>query len=116
MIVVGGLARYEIKDTTAVVTIDHPPMNALDVPTKETIGNIFKELDKHQKQIRNDNTILFYGKCFQILNISAHDCHDNGTIHSAGQKSTQRNISDQSFFFVCKIGFYHKILLVSERS
>jgi len=37
------LAHYEIKGQTAVVTIDHPPMNALDIDTKEAIGEVFKE-------------------------------------------------------------------------
>jgi enoyl-CoA hydratase/carnithine racemase len=29
------LAHYEIKDLVAIVTIDHPPMNALDVATED---------------------------------------------------------------------------------
>jgi len=32
------LAYYEMKGQTAIVTIDHPPMNALDVATKEAMG------------------------------------------------------------------------------
>ncbi len=32
------LAYYEIKGQMAIVTIDHPPMNALDIATKEAIG------------------------------------------------------------------------------
>ena len=32
------LAYYEVKNLIAIVTIDHPPMNALDVATKEAIG------------------------------------------------------------------------------
>ncbi len=31
------LARYEIQDMTAIVTMDNPPMNALDVATKQAI-------------------------------------------------------------------------------
>jgi len=27
------LAGYEIRESVAIVTIDHPPMNALDVAT-----------------------------------------------------------------------------------
>ena len=47
-----GLAHYEIRDRVAIVTIDHPPMNALDVATKEDIGEIFVELDARRKEIR----------------------------------------------------------------
>lgn len=46
------LAYYVIKDQTAVVTIDHPPMNALDMATREAIGDIFKELDNRRQEIR----------------------------------------------------------------
>ncbi|MGD9033892.1 MAG: enoyl-CoA hydratase-related protein [Desulfobacteraceae bacterium] len=46
------LAHYEIRDSVAVVTIDHPPMNALDVATKEEIAQIFVELDKRKQEIR----------------------------------------------------------------
>jgi enoyl-CoA hydratase/carnithine racemase len=46
------LARYEIKEQTAIVTIDHPPMNALDVPTKEALAEVFTELDGLRKDIR----------------------------------------------------------------
>ena len=46
------LAHYEIKDQIAVVTIDHPPMNALDVATKEAIGKVFEELDRRRQEIR----------------------------------------------------------------
>jgi len=46
------LAYYEIKDRIAMVTIDHPPMNALDVATKEAIGEVFKELDGRRDEIR----------------------------------------------------------------
>jgi len=47
-----GLAHYEIKDMVAVVKIDHPPVNALDVPTKLDLGEIFKELDDRRGEIR----------------------------------------------------------------
>jgi enoyl-CoA hydratase/carnithine racemase len=47
-----GLAHYEIKGQTAIVTIDHPPMNALDVATKEAIGEVFAELDHRRQEIR----------------------------------------------------------------
>jgi enoyl-CoA hydratase len=36
----------------AIVTIDHPPMNALDIATKEAIGEAFVELDEHRKDLR----------------------------------------------------------------
>ena len=46
------LAYYEIKEKAAIVTIDHPPMNALDVATKEAIGEVFGELDGRRQEIR----------------------------------------------------------------
>jgi enoyl-CoA hydratase len=46
------LVTYEIYDQTAIVTIDHPPMNALDVPTKEAIADVFIELDNRREEIR----------------------------------------------------------------
>ena len=46
------LACYEIKDQVAIVTIDHPPMNALDVATKEAIGEVFQELHVRRQEIR----------------------------------------------------------------
>ena len=46
------LAYYEMKGQTAIVTIDHPPMNALDVATKEAIGEVFRELDDRRQEIR----------------------------------------------------------------
>ena len=47
-----GLAHYEIKGQTAMVTIDHPPMNALDPATKEDIYKIFTELHDRRQEIR----------------------------------------------------------------
>jgi enoyl-CoA hydratase len=47
-----GFAYYEIEDQMAVVTIDHPPMNALDLATKEAIGKVFMELDDRRREIR----------------------------------------------------------------
>lgn len=44
-----GLASYEITGRVAIVTIDHPPMNALDVATKENIAEIFQELDNRRE-------------------------------------------------------------------
>jgi enoyl-CoA hydratase len=46
------LAHYEIRDLVATVTIDNPPMNALDIATKEAIGTAFMELDERRKDIR----------------------------------------------------------------
>jgi enoyl-CoA hydratase/carnithine racemase len=46
------LAYYKIKGQAAIVTIDHPPMNALDITTKEAIGEVFKELDGRRQEIR----------------------------------------------------------------
>jgi enoyl-CoA hydratase/carnithine racemase len=47
-----GLAVYEIADKVAIVTIDNPPMNALDVPTKEAIAGVFRELDDRRGEVR----------------------------------------------------------------
>ncbi len=61
------LAYYEIKDQTAVVTIDHPPMNALDVATKEAIGEVFRDLDHRRQEIR---AVILHGageKAFAAL-------------------------------------------------
>jgi enoyl-CoA hydratase len=46
------LAYYEVKGQMAIVTIDHPPMNALDVATKEAIAEVFRELDGRKQEIR----------------------------------------------------------------
>jgi enoyl-CoA hydratase len=45
------LSHYEIKDKVAIVTLDNPPMNALDVATKEA-GEVFTELDARRQEIR----------------------------------------------------------------
>ncbi len=44
--------NYEINDQVAIVTIDHPPMNTLDVATKEELATTFKELDDCRNEIR----------------------------------------------------------------
>lgn len=44
--------HYEIMAQTAIVTIDHPPMNILDVKTKEAIGAMFIALGERRKEIR----------------------------------------------------------------
>src|SRR4030042_1637690 len=46
------LAYYEIKGQTAIVTIDHPPMNALDIATKEAIAEVFRERDARRQEVR----------------------------------------------------------------
>ncbi|MCB2192960.1 MAG: enoyl-CoA hydratase/isomerase family protein [Deltaproteobacteria bacterium] len=46
------LAHYEIKDQVAIVSIDNPPLNALDVATKLAIEKVFLELDNIREQIR----------------------------------------------------------------
>lgn len=46
------LVHYEIKDKVAIVSLDNPPMNALDVPTKESIRDVFTELDAKRNEIR----------------------------------------------------------------
>jgi enoyl-CoA hydratase/carnithine racemase len=46
------LAYYEIREQAAVVTIDHPPMNALDVATKEALAEVFTQLDSLGSSIR----------------------------------------------------------------
>lgn len=47
-----GLAYYEIEDQVALAVIDHPPMNALDVSTKEALASIFGELEQRRQEIR----------------------------------------------------------------
>jgi len=47
-----ALAEYEIKDKVAIVTINNPPMNALDVATKLAIEKVFIELDGIRDQMR----------------------------------------------------------------
>jgi len=46
------LAHYEIQDKIAIVTIDHPPMNALDLATKEAIAEVFSEMDAQREKLR----------------------------------------------------------------
>ncbi|MCF8083862.1 MAG: enoyl-CoA hydratase/isomerase family protein, partial [Deltaproteobacteria bacterium] len=47
-----GRAHYDIQDQVAIVSIDHPPMNALDVATKEALAGVFQELDDKREEIR----------------------------------------------------------------
>jgi enoyl-CoA hydratase len=47
-----GLAVYEIADKVAIVTINNPPMNALDVPTKQAIAEVFGDLDDRRDEVR----------------------------------------------------------------
>lgn len=46
------LARYDIFEQTALVTIDNPPVNALDMDTREAFGEIFLRLDEEKHRIR----------------------------------------------------------------
>ena len=46
------LAYHEIKDQIAIVTIDNPPMNALNVATKEALAKVFIQLDEMRNEIR----------------------------------------------------------------
>src|SRR3990172_618106 len=46
------LVHYEIENRVAVVSLDHPPMNALDVLTKEQLCEVFMELDAKREEIR----------------------------------------------------------------
>jgi len=48
----GSLVTCTIEDHIAIVTIDHPPMNTLDVATKESLGRVFQELDDRRGEIR----------------------------------------------------------------
>jgi len=47
-----GLVDYELKGQIAIVTMDNPPMNALDVSTKVAVGEVFKTLDDRRDEIR----------------------------------------------------------------
>jgi enoyl-CoA hydratase len=46
------LAYFQMRDQVAIVTINHPPMNALDMGTKEAIGEVFRELGDRRQEIR----------------------------------------------------------------
>lgn len=46
-----ALALCEINDRIATVTINNPPLNALDVPTKMAIRDVFLELDDRRDEI-----------------------------------------------------------------
>jgi len=48
----GALAHYSLEGQIAIVSIDHPPMNALDVATKEALAKVFLELEELGDQIR----------------------------------------------------------------
>lgn len=47
-----SLVLYSIEDKIAFVTLNHPPVNALDVETKEALEGVFEELDKQRNEIR----------------------------------------------------------------
>jgi enoyl-CoA hydratase len=46
------LVHYVIEEQVAIVTLDNPPMNALDVPTKEKLADVFTELDTRRADFR----------------------------------------------------------------
>ena len=46
-----ALVRYEIRDRAVIVTIDHPPLNALDVATREALAEVFAELDTRRREL-----------------------------------------------------------------
>ncbi|MCX8117078.1 MAG: enoyl-CoA hydratase-related protein [Desulfobacterota bacterium] len=46
------LAFYELQGQIAIVTIDHPPMNALDASTKEALAEVFEEMEDRRQEIR----------------------------------------------------------------
>jgi enoyl-CoA hydratase/carnithine racemase len=47
-----GSVSCEVRDRIAVVRIDHPPLNTLDVATKEALRDAFGELDRRREDIR----------------------------------------------------------------
>ncbi len=47
-----GSVYYSIEEKIAIVTIDHPPMNALDVFTRKELEQVFDELDEQREDIR----------------------------------------------------------------
>ncbi|MDD5476426.1 MAG: enoyl-CoA hydratase/isomerase family protein, partial [Syntrophales bacterium] len=46
------LVHYEIENRVAIVSLDHPPLNALDTATKEKLCDVFLELDAKRADIR----------------------------------------------------------------
>ncbi len=47
-----SLAHCNVEDGIALVTINHPPMNALDLATKEEIQRVFQELEDRREEVR----------------------------------------------------------------
>ncbi|MDW7711332.1 MAG: enoyl-CoA hydratase-related protein [Deferrisomatales bacterium] len=45
-------AHYELEDRVAVVTLDNPPLNALNVDTREALAAVFAELHGRRNEIR----------------------------------------------------------------
>ena len=45
------LVYYEIENRVARVFLNHPPMNALDMPTREALGEAFRELDRQKDDV-----------------------------------------------------------------
>jgi len=44
--------NYTLEDGIATVTIDHPPMNTLDVPTRQELADVFDELTARKGEVR----------------------------------------------------------------
>jgi enoyl-CoA hydratase/carnithine racemase len=42
--------NYTLEDGIAIVTIDHPPMNTLDVPTRQELADVFDELRRRMRK------------------------------------------------------------------
>jgi enoyl-CoA hydratase/carnithine racemase len=45
-------SRYELEDRVALVTLDNPPLNALDKETREALAAVFAELHGRRDEIR----------------------------------------------------------------
>ncbi len=46
------LVKYRIEEQVAIVTLNHPPLNALDVATKLALEAVFQELDQRREEMR----------------------------------------------------------------
>ena len=46
-----ALVRYQLQDRIARVWLDHPPVNALDMPTREALFQVFGELEQRLGEV-----------------------------------------------------------------
>lgn len=46
------LVDYTLEEGIAVVTIDNPPVNAMDVPTREALASVFDELSDKKDEVK----------------------------------------------------------------